>query len=102
MPLRAISSSINTDELLTFTIPPGVISEVGFNSVTFNGTKTVRIEFIDGCMYCCDQDHRDAVVEVYLYTENESYTIEYYQDLVYICNQGADPDRPILGRMFGK
>ena len=91
-----------TDGLLTFTIPFGVTSEIGFNSVTFNGTKTVRIEFKDGFMYAYDQDHRDATVEVYQCVDGESYALEYYQDLVYICNQGADPDGPILGRMYGK
>ncbi len=87
---------------LTFTVPFGVTSEVGFNSLTFNGTMTVRMEFRDGFVYCFDQDHRDATVEVYQCVDGESYAIEYYQDLVYICNQGADPDGPILGRMFGK
>ena len=90
------------DGLLTFTIPFGVTSEIGFTSEVFNGTKTVRMEFVDGYMYCFDQDHRDAAVEVYLDVDGESYAIEYYQDLVYICNQGQDPDGPILGRMYGK
>ena len=39
---------------------------------------------------------------MYLCTDNESYAMEYYQDLVYICNRGEDPDGPILGRMCGK
>ena len=36
------------------------------------------------------------------YPGGEAYAIGYYRDLVYICNQGADPDGPIMGRMFGK
>ena len=90
------------DGMLTFTIPFGVTSEIKFTAELFKGTKTVRIEFKDGYMYAYDQDHRDATVEVYQCVDGESYALEYYQDLVYICNQGVDPDGPILGRMFGK
>ena len=53
-------------------------------------------------MYAYDQDYRDAVVEVYQTLDGESYALEYYRDMVYICNQGDDQNGPILGRMFGK
>ena len=64
-----------TDGLLTFTIPFGVTTEVGFTSQIFNGTKTVRMEFKDGYLYCYGQDHRDAVVEVYQCVDGESYAL---------------------------
>jgi YVTN family beta-propeller protein len=88
--------------MLTAAIPFGRDCLVRFFSKVFNGAKTVRIEFRDGFMYAYDHDHRDAEVEIYQCLDNESYAIEYFRDMVYICNQGEDPDGPILGRMFGK
>jgi hypothetical protein len=60
----------------------------------FGGTKTFRIEFRNGFMYASDHDFRDAAVEVYQCEDAESYAMEYYRDLVCICNQGAGPDGP--------
>ena len=91
-----------TDGLLTFTIPFGVTSEIGFTSQVFNGTKTVRIEFVDGYMYCFDQDHRDAVVEVYLCTDNESYAMEYYQGPGLHLQPGGWPGRAYFGQNVRK
>jgi hypothetical protein len=86
---------------LTAKIPLGQTSLIKFTAQEFGGTKTVRVEFVDGFMYVFDHDYRDAAVEVYQCVDGESYSIEYYRDMVYICNQGANPEGPILGRMFG-
>jgi hypothetical protein len=90
------------DGMLTAKIPFGHISLIKFTAQEFNGFKRVRIEFKDGFMYAYDHDFRDAEVPVYQCLDGESYAIECYRDMVYICNQGADPDGPILGRMFGR
>ena len=87
---------------LTALIPFGQTCLIKFTAQEFGGAKRVRIEFVDGFMQAYDHDFRDADVEVYQYTDEEAYALEYYRDQVYICNQGEDPGGPILGRMFGE
>lgn len=59
--------------------------------------RTFRAEFRNGFLFLLNRDRSDRAVNYYA-LDGGGYAIEYFQDELYITNQG-DPEGPILGEL---
>lgn len=60
--------------------------------------RTFRAEFRDNLLYLHNEDRNDRPVEYYELADG-SYALEYFQDNLYITNQGQT-DAPVLGKIL--
>ena len=80
--------------------PYGKTSRVYLQSDRFDGVRTLRFEFENGLLSIYDEDYGDFPISYYREPDGDGYCLEYYRNLLYICNPG-DTGGPIAGLLYG-
>ena len=86
--------------LVSVNLPFGQDSRLCFLSDQIIGQRTLDCRFENGFLRITDADNNDGPIPYYQEPDGEGYCIEYYRDLLLICNPG-DPGGPIIGRLYG-
>lgn len=96
----AYSTAAIADGLVSITIPNNQASTLTLASDQFS-PRTLSFSFNEGLLNINDDDHRSCAVEYYAEPDGTGYCLEYYWDLLMICNPG-DPGGPVMGRLYGE
>lgn len=90
------STQVDADGLAAFNIPTSATTRWTMVIENF-GHRHFRAEFSGGFLYLYNEDRSDRTANYYALSDG-GYAMEYYQDYLYITNQGQ-PGGPILGQL---
>lgn len=91
------TAAIVGDGQLTFTLPSDQSSELSLQCEGL-ATRSIRAEITDGVLALFNRDAADDRLH-YEANPDGTYSLEYYQDYLYLCGQG-DALGPIMGRTY--